>query len=180
MCEFPYGLRSISRLMQADSHVKHFSQPITWITQRKWPARTQILQPNQWVATEGRTDLCRNTLLIIISRLSFYFNSFQPTAPKTPTHYPPLQPRVRFRVCGKQEYNKYIVASRGSDFHVHILQPSQFHRGIFIWRCSRCIHIPWGPVAGLPCAPLPFAHSIMPTSMLHIWYVLYVYAFMLV
>lgn len=58
--------------------------------------------------TPTRTDLCRNTLLIIISRLSFYFNFAAP----------PTFGKVRFLVCGKQRYNKFIVGNT----HTHSRQ----------------------------------------------------------
>lgn len=71
--------------------------------------------------TPTRTDLCRNTLLIIISRLSFYFNFAAP----------PLLlwavGKVRFLVCGKRRYNKFIVGT-----HTHTPD------NIFVWILSLC------------------------------------------
>lgn len=68
--------------------------------------------------TPTRTDLCRNTLLIIISRLSFYFNFAAP----------PTFGKVRFLVCGKRRYNKFIVGNT----HTHTPD------NIYVWILSLC------------------------------------------
>lgn len=88
MCEFSYRLRSISRLMQVDSYVKHFSQPITWITQHKWPARTQVLQPI--------CQLPKRTLRFMPEHAPHYYFTliilFQFISAQPPTEPQPINP----------------------------------------------------------------------------------------
>lgn len=154
MCEYAYDPRSISRVYQADSYVKHFSQPITWITPHKMARKdpSPASQSSGWVKRIRDEPIYAGTRSSLLFH-AYHFISIHSGPSPTP---PEFCLRVRFRVCGKQEYNKFIVASQGLDqdqdhshapriFYVYLLE--KYPRCAFIFhgvqlRVFRAAHYP--------------------------------------